>query len=222
MVASRYYIKYKMDKGTSDEKLLKLIEGAATLKPGQKAGIKQKDKGKKSFFARVNLKFFRARFNLYNLNRGLYIVSALLTLFFFYTLISGVRLINAGLIFTPQEASPTISKLITKTENRFLSRQEYLSEVGKRNMFLPLEQKTTAQEESAKNIAELVKDLKLVGIIWSSNPEAMIENTKEKRTYLLKKEDTFGELPYKVKDISRNSVVLEISTGEGAKEYELK
>lgn len=211
-----------MDKQTSDEKLFKLIEGTTPIKCSLKAGVEQKDKAKKTILARLNFRFLKSRLNLYNLNKGLYIVAALLTLFFFYILIGGLRLINADLIFSSGETIPAISKFIALEESRFLSRQEYLSQISKRNMFLPLEQKASAQEEGSQNIAELVKDLKLVGIIWSSNPEVMIENIKEKRTYLLKKEDTFGSPPYKIKNILHNAVVLEIPISEGTRDYELK
>jgi type II secretory pathway component PulC len=209
-----------MDKETSDEKLLKLIESTSPIKRVQKVGVKPKTKGLKPLLSRFNFRFLE--FNLYNLNKALYSIAALLTLVFVYTIISGVRMVNADLIFPASEGGSFISNLMTQEGNRFLTQQEYIGEVSSRKMFLPLEQKASAREDSGPDISELIKDLKLVGIIWSSNPEVMIENIKEKRTYLLKKDETFGSLPYKIKNILRNMVVLEITTAEGAKDYELK
>jgi len=71
-------------------------------------------------------------------------------------------------------------------------------------------------------LANLVKDLKLVGVIWSTNPEAMVEDMVNKRTHLLKKGDTFGANQYKVKDITRSSVILEITVEGAVKEWELR
>jgi len=51
------------------------------------------------------------------------------------------------------------------------------------------------------------EDLKLVGVLWSNAPQAMIENTKEQKTYLLNTDDQLGE--FKVKQILKDRVVLE-------------
>ena len=76
-------------------------------------------------------------------------------------------------------------------------------------------------QEDNQDLTESVKVLKLVGIIWSQNPEVMIENSKDSRTYTLKKGDSLGE-QFKIKEISRSSVTLLVTTPEGAKEYELR
>jgi len=66
-----------------------------------------------------------------------------------------------------------------------------------------------------------LKDFKLVGIIWSRNPEVMIENAKDSRTYTLKKGESLNE-QFKIKEISRNSTILEVNLGSGTREYELR
>jgi len=96
------------------------------------------------------------------------------------------------------------------------------SEKLRRNFFLPAELKVgniTAAE--SVDILEELKDFKLVGIIWSQNPEVMIENAKDSRTYTLKKGESFNE-QFKIKEISRNSAILEVNLGSGTREYELR
>ena len=63
--------------------------------------------------------------------------------------------------------------------------------------------------------------LKLVGIIWSANPEVMIENSKDSRTYTLKKGESLSD-QFKIKEISRSSAILVVTTPAGSKEYELR
>lgn len=206
-----------MDKSTSDEKLLKLIEGSgASLKPAQKIG--QKPKGKGLF--PLPLKFnFKHSFNLHNMNIGLFVICGISTLSFLITIITGPASIKADLIF-PSPSAGAVSKLTSKGGNGFLNIQEYLNEISKRNIFLPIEMKNATGQELTPDFSQLVQDLKLVGVIWSSNPEVMIESTKENRTYLLKKGDTFSK--FKIKDITRSSAILEMDIEGKAKEYELR
>jgi hypothetical protein len=211
----------RMDRTSSDEKLLKLIENTTEIQHAQKAGIKPRKPLAFKFDFRL-LRLFKL--NLPNLNKGLFVISGLLTLVFLYGLMSGARMVNANLMFPSSESSAAVSKLLAGIQGPALSKQEYLNEIKKRNIFLPAGEKTPGLEPESKvlEIPELIKDLKLVGIIWSSNPEAMIESTKESRTYSVKKGETFGQTQFKVKDVTRSSAVLEIPTADGAKEYELR
>ena len=91
-----------------------------------------------------------------------------------------------------------------------------------RNFFLPGGNKNSVYlQEESKDLAESVKTLKLVGIIWSQIPEVMIENSKDSRTYILKKGDSLSE-QFKVKEISRSSATLLVTMPDGPKEYELR
>jgi type II secretory pathway component PulC len=53
---------------------------------------------------------------------------------------------------------------------------------------------------------EMTQNLKLVGISWSNDPDAMIEDTKTTRTFFVKRGQMISEV--KVKDIARDKVVL--------------
>ena len=114
-----------------------------------------------------------------------------------------------------------MTKIKQSGNQAFLSEQEYTDILDRRNIF---QQAGAANVESVDNvvITDLVKDLTLVGIIWSSNPEAMIEDAVEKKTYLLKKGDRFLNDRFKVKDVTRSSVLLDVYIDGQAKPYELR
>jgi len=81
---------------------------------------------------------------------------------------------------------------------------EALVKADKRNIFsFTLPKAQTPME----NTATLLVDQKLVGIIWSSNPQVIIEDTKEGKTSLLGVGDAVGRL--KIKKIYRDKVVVE-------------
>jgi len=84
----------------------------------------------------------------------------------------------------------------------------YLEMVRRRNIFSPVVLKSVeeSQDETKKILTALVKNLKLVGISWGKEPEAMIEDQKVKRTYFLKTGDMINNL--KIDTILRNRVVL--------------
>lgn len=85
-----------------------------------------------------------------------------------------------------------------------------------RNMFSFLPVTSTGTTAAQKEISQLVSTLKLVGVIWSENPQAMIEDVPSNKTYLVNTGEYVGAL--KVNKILRNSVVL----GKDKEEYELR
>jgi len=94
----------------------------------------------------------------------------------------------------------------------------YLEMVQRRNIFSPVVLKSAEniEAEAKKIIDGLVGDLGLVGISWGTEPEAMVENKKTKKTHFLRSGDMVNKL--KVEDVLKNSVVLSF---EG-KQVELK
>ena len=211
-----------MDKVTSDEKLLKILESTSPVKHTPKVGMKPKDNFKFRFS--VPKKFdFKAKINFININKLLIIIGIILTICFLYILVMGPKR-NASSLALGLKADSSFSKLSSHAIESFLEKNEYLKQISKRNLFVPSGQQASGSEavEISKLIEELSKDLKLVAIIWSDNPEVMIESAKENRTFLLKKQDVFGVGQYKVKTILRNSVILDVPSGEGSKEFELR
>jgi hypothetical protein len=86
----------------------------------------------------------------------------------------------------------------------------YTEKVSQRNIFkrgarIEEEKKAVDLSPSAKAL-ELTQGLRLVGISWSDDPDAMIENTKSSQTFFIKKGSPIGDL--KVEDILKDRIVL--------------
>ena len=94
----------------------------------------------------------------------------------------------------------------------------YLDAVEARDLFReggPVVEADAEPEASAAS--QIAADLTLVGIAWSSNPDAIVEDKSTQKTYFLKKGQIFGSR-VKVEGIFKNKVVLSYQ-GE---EFELK
>jgi hypothetical protein len=216
-----------MDKQTSDERLLKLIEGSSDAKRRQNGQQVPKKTLTGMLPGKLNLNSLKAwkgfKPKLFDLNRGLIGFAGLITIIFVYSLFSGpVISKSTAAYFSPADAA-SVSKVISAIQTQGLMRKNILGQDIKRNIFVPSGSKSSAYtQQEGMDLTEQVKDLKLVGIVWSANPEIMIENAKDSRTYLLKKGDSFNNDKIKVKEISRNSAILEILTDNGSKVYEIR
>ncbi|MDD5477341.1 MAG: hypothetical protein PHG87_03955 [Candidatus Omnitrophica bacterium] len=216
-----------IDKQTSDERLLKLIEGTGEPKhPGaMSVGARRlaaHPLAVKLNFLELKSKLKDLKVNLLVLNKGLIGLAVFLTFMFLYILISGSIISKSNSIsFTPRDSSAII-KLISAGEAQGLMRKNIANQNITRDFFLPFgEKRSVPVQEEGPDITEEVKALKLVGIIWSRNPEVMIENSKDSRTYTLKKGESLGD-KFKIKEISRTSAILVVTTPAGLKEYELR
>ena len=216
-----------MDKQTSDERLLKIIEGNSESRRTQATMplVKRPSAPASAFkFKSAGLKNILKNFkiNLMTINIGLMGLGIILTLIFIYIFFSGDKISKSNAAYFTPADSAAIVKFISVGDTQKAVRKTVDSESLKRNFFLPADLKVgtiTAQESVA--VSEVLKDFKLVGIIWSQNPEVMIENAKDSRTYSFKKGESFNE-QFKVKEILRNSTILEVNLGSGTREYELR
>lgn len=212
-----------MNKESSDEKLLKLIEGSKESPRPQKLGIKFKSEKPVRYPRREKFKF---KFNLASLNKIFFIAAVLLTLIFFYSFIRVSKAIDVDFLFSSLSAGASgVLKPAMETKAGFPGIQEYTDVISKRNIFIPAGKNTEGTEAAAEDnlkLEDLFKDFKLVGIIWSANPEVMVEDALDKKTYLLKIGEKLGKNQYKVKEITRRSVVFEVDFGGKPKEYELR
>jgi hypothetical protein len=90
----------------------------------------------------------------------------------------------------------------------------YLEKVKQRDIFkmgAKKQEEKVAQADTSR-VKELTKDLRLVGISWSNDPDAMIEDTKATRTFFVKGGQMIGDVL--VKQILRDKVVLSYETEE--------
>jgi hypothetical protein len=216
-----------IDKQTSDERLLKLIEGSGEPKHSAGASSAARKPAAHPLSVKLNFlelksKFKALKVNLPILNKGLMGLAILLTLMFLYILISGSIISKPNSVSFTSKDTSAIIKLISAGEAQGLMRKNISNQDIKRDFFLPFSEKRSVYlQEEGPDITEEIKSLKLVGIIWSANPEVMIENSKDSRTYTLKKGESLSD-KFKIKEISRTSATLAVTTPAGAKEYELR
>ncbi len=91
----------------------------------------------------------------------------------------------------------------------------YLQEITQRNIFsLPeiIEQAGAKNVESKVALKSLVDGLKVVGIIWSDAPQAIIEDSKDGKTHLLNRGSKIKDA--RVKDILKDRVILSYDSQE--------
>jgi hypothetical protein len=85
----------------------------------------------------------------------------------------------------------------------------YQKKIAQRNIFKrgakPGDDKMTEAGPSSKT-AEMLKNLRLVGISWSDNPDIMIEDVKLAKTFFVKKGQMVGE--FKVENVFKDKVIL--------------
>lgn len=217
-----------MDKQTSDERLLKIIEGSNEPRraqiniPGAKKQF-GKPVGLKFNLTTLKNTFKNLKLNLPKINKGLIGLGAFLTLIFMVTLFSAPRISKSNAAYFIPADSKAVLKFISAGDDQGAMRKSISGGALRRNFFLAPDSKFgigMTPEESAGVLNEL-KDFKLVGIIWSKSPEVMIENAKDSRTYTLKKGEFLGK-EFKVKEISRSSAVIEVNLGTTTREYELR
>lgn len=198
---------------TPEEKLLRLIENPGSdLKAAKqplripnlfslkkiKAAIMESGALKENFKLRL--------FNLKFINRALMAASLIITAYLVSDFVNGrpnlLRIDAYALDMSGRAPQAEIQR-----EGKVLNLSDYLSQVDKRDVFhfIPVkkEEKPPAAKEALNTAAS---NLKLVGIIWSKNPQAMIEDKKENKTLLVNPGEAIGQI--KVKQILKDKVII--------------
>jgi hypothetical protein len=111
------------------------------------------------------------------------------------------------------ESAPARSLLKTLTYYLEKARERDIFNMG---MKVPLDIGAANRGPSSR-ILEATKDLRLVGIAWSDDPDVMIEDTKNQRTLFLKKGQSFDN-DVKLKAVYKDRVILSY----GGEEIELR
>ena len=199
---------------TPAEQLLELVSDKDTQQSFQ-IGPKKKRVWRKVVFevlsSRTNsliflIKNFRLKLTLKNLNKTLFISCIIL---FIYSL-SGFVFQDISIKRVYKKARYTrysgARKEVEKKPKAFLY---YLEMVQRRNVFNPIELGREIIEKKVvkkKDLSKLIKEFTLVGISWSNEPVAMIEDQERKKTYFLKKGDILRDI--EVKEILEDRVIL--------------
>lgn len=115
--------------------------------------------------------------------------------------------------------APLISADVKAVASLLQPESYYLNKVKARNLFgfanEPEEEKAAFKEKLKQEPTELekmVKSFKLVGISWSNDPDAIIEDEKAKKTYFIKTGHKINEIS--VQAIYRDKVILHYRSQE--------
>ena len=186
-------------KETAEQKLLKMIEASSGGVPSAEKANAAKKQSLISFVK--------------NVNRILIVVFIAAVILVLNELVRGQNFLSKT------ENIQTDQKMIRSVANNddmipAVPRLEYyLDEAKKRNIFQPFKEgeiKNAAEvSEKNKRLADLTKNLKLVGISWFDTVDSasvMLEDVDKKTTYFLMKGDKIGDI--NVKTIYADSVKL--------------
>ena len=217
-----------MSKETAEQKLLKLIETSSS-QPATAGTTPQQDVAKQMaqavqggdfhFELPSALRFLSGGvgagnlpFGLKEFNRILMYSMIAILVFWGMDLLTGMKSLERKIDFP---IDPNVSKNLFNVIPPVKDLASYLSPIGARNIFQPLEKKTAAEKkqdvlpEQTKKIATLAEKLKLVGVSWLDSPETasvMIEDTESGITYFVRQGEKVKDLT--VKNIYTDRVVL--------------
>ena len=193
---------------TPEEKLLRIIESPVEAVRGMRPQRRIHD-------FKFSLKLFKAKygeklkelFNLKTANAVLVFLAVITTVYLILDF--GIGLPRAGVL---QQLEMVARKM--DIGNMAIERLEplslYLQEISQRNIFaLPEPSVQPAAAPGVKQSAEaksFIEGFKLVGIIWSEVPQAIIEDAKDGRTYLLNRGGNLKDA--RVKEILKDRVIL--------------
>ncbi|MCM8797134.1 MAG: hypothetical protein NC923_04565, partial [Candidatus Omnitrophica bacterium] len=109
--------------------------------------------------------------------------------------------------------SQNITTMLGTQDVPFLKRSAsyYSEKIRERDIFKMQTKKTVSAAEAlpktpSSRIIEATQHLRLVGISWSNDPDAMIEDSKALRTFFIKRGQMIGEV--KVQAIFKDKVIL--------------
>jgi hypothetical protein len=219
---------------TPEKQLLKIIETSKMNSIGVQAQTSRRHSmswlnpgawvGRISFL-RVRLEKFSTGFSLEQLdvkvaNKILGFLVAILCLYFFANLV--ISVVNLSKTPSLESNRPAVKVDASFPEPSGLNKAAsyYLDKVRERDIFTMGSKGAAGKSKvsivpSSKSL-EIAANLKLVGISWSSDPDAMVEDIKELKTLFVKRGDMVGEA--KVQAIFKDKVVFSV----GGEEFELK
>ncbi len=209
---------------TPEKQLLNLIEGSKLAAGGVQAeAIKHEGlsffspaawAGRISFFTDELKKLFQrkgaAPLDVKLINHALTFLIFILAVYFLSTFfVSMISLRKAPrLEFKTSAANATVSPQEAMALKKVAA--YYLEKVTERDIFRMGEKKTSSADAGpqppSSKIIEATQSLKLVGISWSSDPDAMIEDAKAGRTFFVKRGQMVGDI--KVQAIFKDKVIL--------------
>jgi len=211
------------DNLTPEEKLLKIIENPQTERrkvPGGGIPRGPSPKGEAgAWFKKLRIdKNTIKNISLKTVNKMVLALCAIFTVFFIFDFVmlgsSSAKKLSR---ITAEAATPEVKEKKMKFQEVNLVDAITLSKRHNIFSFLPPAASSITQISTMPlEVEQAINNLKLVGIIWSNNPQAIIEDSKEQKTYLLNAGDKISILY--IKKILRDRVIL----GKDDQEWELR
>ena len=207
------------DNITPEERLLKIIESPGIQKAKVYFSAKAKAVNLKAVISQIkNIRFDKNIIKKINLRLANKIVVSLCGFITLFLLFDFFRV--GGNLRSRFEKTLRASKVAITEEKKValpnVNIEEVFAQVTRRNVFTFLPAPSKAEASQSPDITGIISNFKLVGIIWSNSPQAMIESAKEQRTFLLSQGEQIGQV--RIKTIFKDKVVIEV---EG-KEQELR
>lgn len=204
------------DKVTPEEKLLKAIENPINVKAKPLSMSSERPREPLSFkkwLGNLKQKRLKARISFKGIYKALMIGSIAITIIGVFIFVKGhndltkhFKNLNEGLSANLKEEKEKYPLSINLAEA--------INDTKIRNIFTSLPAKS---EAAAPKLVELaMSNLKLVGILWSDNPQAMIEDVSANKTFLLGRDEALGD--FKIKKILRDRIII----GKDTQEWELR
>lgn len=196
---------------TPEERLLKIIEN-----PGNPAGLSPRPSGvredRKSAPAGSIFRMPAGRLTLKTAVQLSVAAAVLATLFLLYDYLSTSRDTAGRLNKVLSRGTEDIA--VESAAEKAPELKDLLGLAGKHNIFAVEPGKAESLLDS--ETAQVISSLKLVGILWSEKPQAMVEDTKSSKTFLLNDGDSLNDL--RVKKIYVDKIVL----SKDGKDWELR
>lgn len=192
---------------TSEDRLLKIIEGSSVPKDGVEAPRGSGRGDFKVFWARIRSGKFEDLLRgvrLRTVNKVVILLCGLLTLACLvnFSLSKNKFEVMFSKISLAVPAKPEVKKKSVMDGVNF---QQALAMAKQHNIFT-LDRPLSNAEGVMVGESQEIANFKLVGIMWSEKPQAMVEDIVEQKTYLLSVGDQAGRLT--VKEILKDKVVL--------------
>jgi len=218
---------------TPEKQLLKLIEKPQDKGSLRKAAVKYQGlsmfslgalKGRLLFFKKKSRSAFGPEglkgFDIRTLNTALKFFVLILSAYLIFDFVDSTNKLKKGIDLRPAyarlpEDKPTVIGGISKKAAYYLEKarqRDIFSMTKKSASVMDLMRKATASSAS-----EATKHLALVGISWSGDPDVMIEDTRDQRTFFLKKGQMIDNA-IKVEAVFKDRVILSY----GGEEVELR
>jgi len=207
------------EKITPEERLLKIIENPKELQK-QRIPLALKSAAVKAVvrkwwfdIKRIDKKAILKQFNLTFVSRVVFGFCIIFTIGCIIGFIRTQSRLNNGFIKVLKGLDVEEAASSGKSSYE-LNINDIIRQAAKRNIFTLLP--SAAQPQGAVDPAAAVSNFKLVGIMWSENPQVMIEDVKMQKTYLLNAGERMGD--FTIKNIFREKVIIT----KDSQEWELR